>query len=208
MQIGLIGAGNIGGTVAQLAVAHGHEVVLSNSRGPDTLADLVASLGDRARAATVDEAAAAGDVVVVTIPLRVYEQVPSTPLAGKPVIDTNNYYPGRDGRIEALDSDSTTSSELLAGHLPGARIVKAFNTIYFKDLGSQGAPRGTPHRRALPIAGDDPAAKQLVTALLDEFGFDVVDAGPLAEGRRFQPDTPAYNVRLDAPGLRAALSPG
>jgi predicted dinucleotide-binding enzyme len=118
----------------------------------------------------------------------------------------DNYYPQRDGQIPELDDGNTTSSELLAAHLPDARVVKAFNTIYFADLASQGQPAGTPGRRALPVAGDDAGAKSLVTGLIDEFGFDVVDAGKLAEGRRFQPGTPAYNRRLDAAGLRAALA--
>jgi len=206
MRIGLIGAGSIGSTLAKLAIEHGHDVVLSNSRGPETLAGLVSGLGGRASAATAAEAAAAGDLVVVTIPLKNYRQVPVAELAGKTVVDTNNYYPPRDGQIPELDSGATTSSELLAAHLPAARIVKAFNSIYFKDLGSRGGPAGTPDRRALPIAGDDAGAKRVVTALIEEFGFDVVDAGGLAEGRRFEPGTPAYGAVLDAAGLRAALA--
>jgi predicted dinucleotide-binding enzyme len=206
MRIGLIGAGHIGSTLAQLAVDNGHEVVLSNSRGPETLADLVAALGDPARAATPAEAAAAGDVVVVTIPLKNYRDVPAAQLAGKIVIDTNNYYPERDGRISALDDESTTTSELLAAFLPASRVVKAFNNIRAADLASEGQPAGTPDRRALPVAGDDPGAKAVVTELVDEFGFDPVDAGPLAEGRRFQRDTPAYLTRFDTDGLRAALA--
>jgi predicted dinucleotide-binding enzyme len=154
----------------------------------------------------VVEAAAGGDVVVVTIPLKAYRDVPAAELAGKIVIDTNNYYPTRDGRIPELEDGSTTSSELLAAHLGGAKVVKAFNTILFTHLATQGQPPGTPDRRALPIAGDDPDAKRVVAQLIDQFGFDVVDAGPLAEGRRFQPDTPPYNVRLDATGLRSALA--
>src|SRR3954454_14387711 len=122
--IGLIGSGNIGSTVARLAVAAGHDVVMSNSRGPETLADLVSDLGDHARAATATEAAQAGDVVVVTIPLKNYREVPVEELAGKIVIDTMNYYPGRDGQIADLDSQSTTSSELLQAHLPASRVVK------------------------------------------------------------------------------------
>src|ERR1017187_3885592 len=200
MRIGLIGAGSIGSTLAELAIEHGHDVVLSNSRGPETLA----GLGGRASAATAAEAAAAGDLVVVTIPLKNYRQVPVAELAGKTVVDTNNYYPPRDGQIPELDSGATTSSELLAAHLPAARIVKAFNTLYFKDLGSRGGPAGTPDRRALPIAGDDAGAKRVVTALIEEFGFDVVDAGGLAEGRRFEPGSPAYGAVLDAGGLSAA----
>ena len=205
MRIGLIGAGRIGSTVARLAVDHGHEVVLSNSRGPETLRELVAGLGARATAATASEAATAGELVVVTIPLRNYPTVPVSPLAGKIVVDTNNYYPDRDGRLAELDDGSATSSELLAAHLPESRVVKAFNTIYFEDLASQGAPAGTSGRRALPIAGDDADAKRVVAGLIDEFGFDVVDVGPLNEGRRFQPGTPAYNVRMDANELAAAL---
>jgi predicted dinucleotide-binding enzyme len=206
VRIGLIGSGRIGGTLARLAVDRGHEVVLSNSRGPASLRDLVDQLGSRARAGTVVEAAAGGDVVVVTIPLKAYRDVPAAELAGKIVIDTNNYYPTRDGRIPELEDGSTTSSELLAAHLGGAKVVKAFNTILFTHLATQGQPPGTPDRRALPIAGDDPDAKRVVAQLIDQFGFDVVDTGPLAEGRRFQPDTPPYNVRLDATGLRSALA--
>jgi len=205
MRIGCIGAGRIGGTIARLAVEHGYEVVLSNSRGPDTLRELVAELGARASAATVADAAAMSDLVVVTIPLKNYASVPAAPLVGKIVIDTNNYYPDRDGRIAALDDGSTTSSELLAAHLPDAKVVKAFNTIYFEDLATQGEPPGSPHRRALPIAGDDADAKRVVGAFIDELGFDVVDAGPLVAGRRFEPGTPPYNVRLDGAELRAAL---
>ena len=206
MRIAFIGAGRIGGTLAQLAVDQGHEVVVSNSRGPETLRDLVAALGPRASAATASDAAGRGELVVVTIPLKNYSAVPTAGLAGKTVIDTNNYYPERDGDIAELDDDSTTSSELLAAHLPAAHVVKAFNTIYFEHLVTQGQPADASDRRALPIAGDDPDCKRTVAALIDEFGFDVVDAGPLREGRRFQPGTPAYNVRLDADGLHAALA--
>ena len=204
--IGFIGSGHIGSTLARLAIDAGYDVVLSNSRGPGTLADVVGKLGPSARAATVDEAAAAGEIVVVTIPLKAYEAVPVEPLAGKVVIDTNNYYPQRDGRFPELDAETTTTSELLQRHLPDSRVVKAFNHIYFEDLATQGQPAGTPGRRALAIAGDDADAKKTVGALIDEFGFDVVDAGPLAEGWRYQRDTPAYVVRLDADALRTALS--
>jgi len=192
--IGLIGSGKIGSTVARLAVAAGHDVVLSNSRGPETLADLVAELGPHARAATAELAAKAGDVVVVTIPLRSYLQVPVEPLRGKVVIDTNNYYPQRDDHIAGLDDRSTTSSELLQAHLPESRVVKAFNNLNFRHLGSLQRPPGSPDRTALPIAGDDPDAKAIVTRLLDDLGYDVVDAGRLAEGWRYQPDTPAYGT--------------
>jgi 8-hydroxy-5-deazaflavin:NADPH oxidoreductase len=206
MRIGLIGSGNIGGSLARLWVPLGHEVWLSNSRGPQTLADLAAELGARAHAVTAAEAAEQGELVVVSVPFGRIRQLPAAPLAGKVVIDTNNYYPQRDGQWPDLDADRTTSSELLADHLgDSVRVVKAFNTIYFKQLLDDGTPAGTPDRRALPIAGDDAAAKATVTALLDELGYDAVDAGPLAEGRRFQPDTPPYGPRLDAAALREAL---
>jgi 8-hydroxy-5-deazaflavin:NADPH oxidoreductase len=204
--IGLIGAGHIGSQVARLAVANGYNVVISNSRGPETLSELVAELGPRARAATVDEAARAGDIVVVTIPLKSYRTVPVEPLAGKIVIDTNNYYPERDGHIPELDNESTTTSELLQKHLPGSKVVKAFNHIYAAELTSHGQPAGTKNRRALVIAGDDPGAKATVTHLLDQFGFDTVDAGPLSEGWRIQRDTPGYGPRRTAEELRKDLA--
>jgi 8-hydroxy-5-deazaflavin:NADPH oxidoreductase len=198
--IGLIGSGNIGSTVARLAIAAGYDVVLSNSREPETLKDLVHELGPRARAATPAQSAAAGDVVVVTIPLRAYRSVPVEPLTGKVVIDTNNYYPQRDGQVPELDNDSITTGELLQRHLPTSRVVKAFNNIYYKHLLSLARPAGAPDRSALPIAGDDADAKATVTALLDALGFDAVDAGPLAEGWRFQRDMPAYGTLYFGPG--------
>ena len=204
--IGLIGAGHIGSQVARLAVAQGYDVVISNSRGPDTLADLVKELGPKARAATALEAAKAGDLVVVTVPLKNYRSVPVEPLAGKIVIDTNNYYPQRDGHIAELDNESTTTAELLQRHLPQSKVVKAFNHIYAAELTTHGQPAGTPDRRALVIAGDDAGAKATVTALLDEFGFDTVDAGPLAEGWRIQRDTPGYGPRRNATELRKDLA--
>ncbi len=198
--IGLIGSGHIGSTVAHLAVAGGDEVVLSNSRGPETLRELVDELGPAARAATPAEAAAAGDIVVVTIPLKSYQEVPVEPLRGKVVIDTNNYYPGRDGQVAELDDGSTTSSELLQEHLAESHVVKAFNNIYFGHLAALARPAGDPERSALAIAGDDGAAKQTVTEFLDSLGYDALDAGLLAEGWRFQPDTPAYGQPYVAPG--------
>jgi predicted dinucleotide-binding enzyme len=198
--IGLIGSGHIGSTVARLAVDAGHDVVLSNSRGPETLTDLVDQLGPRARAATAAEAAAAGDIVVVAIPLKAYRTVPVEPLRGKVVIDTSNYYPQRDGHIAELDDESTTSSELLQAHLPESRVVKAFNNIYFGHLGSLQRPAGHPERSVLAIAGDDEAAKQTVAEFLDSIEYDAYDVGPLAEGWRYQPDTPAYGQPYVAPG--------
>jgi predicted dinucleotide-binding enzyme len=204
--VGLIGAGNIGSQLARLAVANGYDVVISNSRGPETLTALVAELGPHARAATVFEAAKAGDIVVVTIPLKHYRTVPAEPLAGKVVIDTNNYYPQRDGHIRALDDESTTTAELLQAHLPTSKVVKAFNHIYAAELTTHGQPAGTKNRRALVIAGDDPAAKAAVSRLIDQFGFDVVDAGALREGWRIQRDTPGYGPRRTAEELRRDLA--
>jgi predicted dinucleotide-binding enzyme len=204
--IGFIGAGHIGSQVARLAISHGHDVVMSNSRGPDTLAALVAELGPRARAATAMDAARAGDIVVVTVPLKNYRDVPVAPLAGKIVIDTNNYYPQRDGHIPELDNESTTTAELLQAHLQTSKVVKAFNHIYAAQITTDGQPAGSTNRRALVIAGDDPAAKATVTKLLDEFGFDVVDAGPLKEGWRIQRDTPGYGPRRTADELRKDLA--
>jgi len=204
--IGLIGAGHIGSQVARLAVAQGYNVVLSNSRGPETLSPLIAELGPKARAATPSEAAQAADIAVVTVPLKNYRQVPVEPLAGKVVIDTNNYYPQRDGHITELDNESTTTAELLQAHLPTSRVVKGFNHIYAAQLTTDGKPAGTPNRRALVIAGDDAAAKAAVTKLLDQFGFDTVDAGPLKEGWRIQRDTPGYGPRRNADELRKDLA--
>jgi predicted dinucleotide-binding enzyme len=204
--IGFIGAGHIGSQVARLAIATGHRVVLSNSRGPHTLAALVSELGPNARAATVVEAATAGEIVVVSIPLKNYRDVPVAPLAGKVVIDTSNYYPQRDGHIPELDNESTTTAELLQAHLPTSKVVKAFNHIYAAELTTHGQPAGSPNRRALVIAGDHADAKAAVTQLLDEFGFDTVDAGPLKEGWRIQRDTPGYGPRRTADELRKDLA--
>jgi predicted dinucleotide-binding enzyme len=205
-KIGIIGAGHIGSQLARLAVANGHQVVISNSRGPETLSSLVAELGPQARAATPAEAARDGELVVVTVPLKNYGAIPVEPLAGKVVIDTNNYYPQRDGHIAALDSESTTTAELLQAHLPASKVVKAFNHIYAAELTTHGQPPGSQNRRALVIAGNDPAAKATVGRLIDQFGFDVVDAGPLAEGWRIQRDTPGYGPRRNAEELRRDLA--
>ena len=192
--VGLIGSGRIGGTVAKLAVAAGHPVILSNSRGPDTLTGLAGELGPLARAGTGQEAAEGGDLVVVTIPLRAFRSVDPGPLAGKVVIDTCNYYPQRDGQIPELDSGALTSSELIQQHLAPSVVVKVFNNIFFKHLESLSRPSGAPDRSYLPIAGDDPAAKAAVTAFLDSIGYGAVDAGALAESWRQQPGTPVYGA--------------
>ncbi len=181
--LGLIGAGNIGGTLARLAVAAGLEVVLSNSRGPETLTGLVTELGEHARAATPAEAAAAGDLVVASLPLHAYDRLPTAALAGKTVIDTMNYFPPRDGRIAALDDGELTSSALVQRHLADSRVVTF----------------GAPDRSALPIAGDDPAAKAQVAELLNALGYDTVDVGTLADSWRFEPGSPVY-LRPYLPG--------
>ena len=160
--------------------------MISNSRGPETLSALIAELGRKAHAATAVEAAKAGDIVVVSVPLKNYRKVPVEPLTGKIVIDTDNYYPERDGHIPELDNELTTTSELLQAHLPTSKVVKAFNHIYAAALTTDGQPAGAKNRRALVIAGDDKDAKARVTHLLDQFGFDTVDAGPLREGWRIQ----------------------
>ena len=204
--IATIGAGHIGTAVARIALAAGHDVVLSNSRGPDTLADLVAELGPGASADTAAGAATRGDLVVVTIPLHAVDDVPVEPLAGKVVIDTNNYYPARDGQIAELDDHTGTSSGLLQRHLPTSKVVKAFNHIQSTQLASEGTPPGTPGRRALALFGDDAGARDTVARLLDELGFDPVDGGPLAESWRVEPGTPGYGPQLDADRMRAALA--
>jgi predicted dinucleotide-binding enzyme len=198
--LGVVGAGHIGSTVARLAVDAGVDVVIANSRGPETLADLVADLGPRARAASAADAAAAGDLVVLTVPLKALPHLPVEAFDGRVVLDTGNYYPQRDGRIVELDDGSTTASELTARTLPGARIVKVFNNIFSEHLAALArpqAPTGSDERSVLAIAGDDQAAKQAATALLDTIGYDVVDAGPLSEGWRFEPGTPAYGLPYD-----------
>jgi hypothetical protein len=183
----------IGGTLATLAVGAGYQVVVSNSRGPHTLQDLAAELGPLCRPATWAEAASAGDLVVVSTPVKAYAGLPAAPFAGKVVMDTGNYYPERDGQIEELDSGALTSSELLARQLPGASVVKVFNNIFFKHLlNLPRFPADAGDRSYLPIAGDDAAAKAAVTAFLDAIGYGAVDAGSLADGWRQQPGTPAY----------------
>lgn len=204
--IGIIGAGHIGSQIARAAIANGYDVVISNSRGPETLSELVGDLGPKVHAASSAEAGTAGDFVVVTVPLKAYADVPVEPLAGKVVIDTNNYYPQRDGEFPELENESTTTAELLQAHLPTSKVVKGFNHIGSADITAGGLPAGTPERRALALAGDDEGAKALLTRLYDELGFDAVDAGPLREGWRVQRDTPAYVVRQNAGELRANLA--
>ena len=198
MKIGIIGAGHIGANAAKLFAGAGHDVAISNSRGPETLKELAEELGENVRAVTADEAAGFGDVVFISIPFGKYKDLPAEALTGKLVIDSNNYYPDRDGNYAELDEGTTTSSELLAGYLKGARIVKAFNTIWFEHLKSQGNTDLAPEdRRVIFIAGDDERAKETVAKLIDDIGFAAVDTGLLGEGgRRQQPGSAVYNKDL------------
>jgi predicted dinucleotide-binding enzyme len=207
MKIGIIGAGHIGGALTRRLRALGHDVSVANSRGPQTLAGLTKETG--AHAVTVSEAARDKDVVVVTIPEKNVPQLPKDLFAGATertvVVDTGNYYPQqRDGRIAEIEQ-GMTESRWVSRHL-GRPVVKAFNNIYAKHLLEHGRPAGDPRRIALPVAGDDPAAKQVVLKLLDELGFDGVDAGTLDESWRQQPGTPVYATDFDAAGVRRALA--
>jgi len=198
MKIGIIGAGNIGANAAKLFAEAGHEIAIANSRGAETLRELVAGLGEKVRAADVEEAAKFGEIVFVSIPFGKYTELPSDAFEGKIVIDSNNYYPGRDGNYIELDEGRTTSSELLGNHLKGARIVKGFNTIWFEHLKTQGN-KDLPlaERRVIFIAGDDSEAKVSVAKLIEEIGFAAVDTGFLSEGGKSQqPGTPIYNKIL------------
>jgi predicted dinucleotide-binding enzyme len=207
MKIGIIGAGQIGGTLARRLRAAGHDVSIANSRGPASLAALAQETG--VRPVTVEEAARAGDVVIVTIPMKNIPRLPAALFQGVPdtvvVVDTSNYYPRqRDGRIDAIER-GMTESRWVSQQL-GRPVVKAFNNIYARHLLERGRPRGVPGRIALPVAGDDKAAKSTLIRLLDELGFDGVDAGSLDESWRQQPGTPVYGTDLDAEGVRKALS--
>lgn len=203
MQVGIIGAGFIARALAQNLLRAGHEVMLSNSRGPQSLRSTVASL--KCKVGTVAEAAAFGEVVAVAIPMSAWRELPADALAGKVVIDIMNYYPERDGPIAELEGGLGTS-ELIAMQLPGAKVVKAFNAIMANDLHNNPRPPGAPDRKALPIAGDDAGAKAQVAKLVEQVGFDVVDAGALQEGWRFERARPAYCVPMDKATLAATLA--
>ncbi|WP_174565446.1 NADPH-dependent F420 reductase [Rhodococcoides yunnanense] len=214
--VGFIGSGNIGGTVARLAVNAGHRVVLSNSRGPDPLADLVAELGPRSSASTSVEAAVAGDIVIVSVPLQAFPDLPAAHLAGKTVIDTCNYSPERDGHITELDDNTLTSSQLLARHLPGAAVVKAFNNIFWKHLLSLARRPGAADHTYLPIAADSTAAIAATTEFIESVGYSVVAAGSLADSWRQATGTPVWGtpygpysntmgISADEEVIRAAL---
>jgi predicted dinucleotide-binding enzyme len=206
MKIGIIGAGFIGRAVGTLAIQSGHQVMLSNSRGPQSLFSQRFAMN--CEVGTVDEAAAFGDVVVVAIPLTpsIYRSVPAAPLAGKVVIDTGNYYPERDGQIAEFDQMEITICEWFAQLIPASRVVKAFNAIKVADFERDGRPGDLPDRRALPIAGDDIESKAIVTRLHNEFGFDTVDAGRLSEGWRFDRGMPVYVVPLNKTDLEKNLA--
>jgi 8-hydroxy-5-deazaflavin:NADPH oxidoreductase len=207
VKIGIIGAGNIGGTLTRRLTALGHDVSVANSRGPETLAALAAETG--ATAVPVAEAVKNRDLIIVTIPQKHIEDLPTGLFAGTPdrvvVIDTGNYYPRqRDGRIDGIEA-GLTESRWVERQL-GRPVVKAFNNIYAKHLLEFGRPAGAAGRIALPVAGDDNVAKAIVLRLVDELGFDGIDAGGLDESWRQQPGTPVYATDLDADGVRRALS--
>jgi len=208
MKIGIVGSGNIGANAARLFVRAGHEVTLSNSRGGEGLEKLVAELGNKAKATTIEQAADFGELVLIAIPFGKFKTLPEDSFKGKVVIDAGNYYPERDGKFAELDSDQTTSSELMSAHLKEARLVKAFNTIYFKHLATQGNPSlPLEDRRAIFIAGDDSGAKEIVAKLIEELGFAAVDTGFLHEGGRSQqPGTAIYNKDVTAREAAALVS--
>ncbi|GAA5087904.1 NAD(P)-binding domain-containing protein [Microbacterium yannicii] len=206
--IGIIGAGHIGSALARAFSGLGYDVVIANSRGPESLADLVAELGPKVTAATAADAAAAGDIAVVTVPLKALKDVPVEPLAGKIVLDTVNYYFERDGHVDALDRGEATTSELVQAHLPASKVVKAFNQILASEINTTGLPAGDPNRRALGTASDHEDAVELVTGIYDALGFDSVSAGPLSESWRLERDRPAYTARQTAAELRENLAKG
>jgi predicted dinucleotide-binding enzyme len=207
MKIGVIGAGNIGANAAKLFVKAGHEIAVANSRGAATLQDLVAELGEKAQAVSIEEAARFGEIIFVSIPFGKYKTLPANAFDGKIVVDSNNYYPDRDGSYAELDDNKTTSSEMLAEHLLGARIVKGFNTIWFEHLKTQGdASLPIDERRAIFIAGDDAEAKKTVARLIEEIGFAAVDTGDLPfGGAAQQPESAIYNRNLTAREAQAFL---
>ncbi|HHP7239690.1 NADPH-dependent F420 reductase [Longibacter sp.] len=208
MTIGIIGAGHIGGTVAQLLVDDGHTVVLSNSRGPETLREQIQTLGPNATAKTSTEAAEMGDIVMEAIPFGRVTGLPSEALAGRILVTASNYYPDRDGRIEAVDDGRLTQSEWTAEQVGGARVVKAFNTIYWQHLRDQGnASLPLDDRRVIPLAGDDRDAKARISELIESIGFAPLDMGSLREGgRRMEPGAPIYNKEWTLAEARTHLA--
>jgi 8-hydroxy-5-deazaflavin:NADPH oxidoreductase len=206
MDIAVVGSGKIGGTSAQLLARAGHRVAVANSRGPESIQEEVAAWEGDVRALELPDALAFGEVVLLAIPFGRYRLIDVVPVHGKVVVDATNYYPDRDGHLAELDTGEETSSALVEAHLVKSRLVKAINTIYWQHLRDEGRPAGSEGRRAIPIAGDDAEAKGVVTGLLDDMGFDAVDAGGLEDGgRRMQPGTPVYGAEEDADGVRRAL---
>ena len=203
MRIGVIGAGHIGSAVAERLVKSGHDVAIANTRGVDGVRDVAERVG--AQPATIEDAAGHGDVVFEAIPFGAYETLPADALKGKVLVDASNYYPGRDGAIDEVEN-GTPSTRLIADHLDGARVVKAFNTIMASRITDDHKPAGDPDRLAIPIAGDDDEAKRIVTQLVDDIGFDAVDAGTLEQSGRQEPGTPVSGPALDADGVREALA--
>ena len=191
--IGIIGAGEVGSQIARAAIAAGYSVVIANSRGPETLAGLVTELGPSARAAYARDAAAAGDFAVVAVPLKVVNDMPAEELAGKIVLDTNNYMVWRDGNIPVIDSGEKTVHELRQEQLPTSKVAKTFTHIQAPRLFTSARPAGHPERLALSVSSDFPEAVELVTRLYDQFGFDTVDNSPLSESWRTGPGQPAWN---------------
>jgi 8-hydroxy-5-deazaflavin:NADPH oxidoreductase len=204
--IAVIGAGHIGRSFSIAAIRQGYEIVISNSRGPETLSDQVSELGPQARAATPADAVAAGDFVVVAIPVKGSDAVPVDSFGGKVVVTTNNYFAQRDGPIAEIDSGRLTVPAYVQTHLPDSKVVRAFNHIKAADIVSDGAPEGTPNRRALGYAGDDPDAKQRAAALYEAFGFDAVDVGGLNDAWRLDVDQPTFVVRMNKEELVEKLT--
>jgi hypothetical protein len=204
MNIGIIGAGNIGATLAKLLVEAGHTIAISNSRGPESLAELVGSLGPTVRAMTVAEAATFGDVVVEAIPFGRYQMLPADHLAGKILVSAANYYPGRDGEI---DLQGLAQTELIARHLPQTKVVKAFNTIWSQHLENQGdTTKPVEERRVIFLAGDDAEAKAIVASLITEIGFGPLDTGSLPESTIQEPGSKIYNVDMTVKEARQLLA--
>jgi predicted dinucleotide-binding enzyme len=203
--LGIIGSGNIGTAVARLAVAAGIEVVIANSRGPESLADLIDQLGDHATAATIQDAASSGAAVLLSIPISAYRNLPEGLLDGRTVLDTGNYYPSRDGRIPELDSGRYTQLQLGQKLLPGAVLVKAFSNILAHHIPQLARPSGAPDRTALPIASDNTEARDLAAGLIDRLGFDTLDAGPASQTWRFEPESAGYTqIYLSDPTVSPA----
>lgn len=207
MKIGIIGTGNIGGNLTRKFRQLGHDVAIANSRGPETLKDLATETG--ATPVTVKDAAKGRDLVVITIPEAHIKDLPKDLFAGAGkdliVVDTGNYYPrNRDGRIAGIE-DGLTESEWVEKQI-GRPVIKVFNNMYAEHLLKRGVPKGKPGRLALPVAGDNQAHKSVVMNLVDQMGFDPVDAGPLNQSWRQQPDTPVYGTDLNADGTRRALA--